>query len=134
MKIAVLDDYQNVASELAPWHMIHGAEVTFLHRWLASEDEVVDTLSGYDIVVAMRERTKFPHEVLRRLPRLRLLVTTGMINRSIDVAAASSQGVLVCGTPWAEDATVEVTWAHILALAHSVANLDEQRGHLAGDR
>jgi phosphoglycerate dehydrogenase-like enzyme len=124
MQIAVLDDYQKVASGLAPWHLIDGAEVTFLHRWMTSEDEVVEALSGYDVVVAMRERTKFPREVLRRLPRLRLLVTTGMINRSIDVAAASAQGVLVCGTPWAEDATVEVTWAHILALAHRLVDED----------
>lgn len=124
MKIAVLDDYQKVASGLAPWHLIDGAQVTFLHRWMTSEDEVVETLSGYDVVVAMRERTKFPREVLQRLPRLRLLVTTGMINRSIDVTAASAQGVLVCGTPWAEDATVEVTWGHILALAHRLVDED----------
>lgn len=124
MKIAVLDDYQNVASELAPWHLIDGAQVTFLHHWMRSEDEVVETLSGFEVIVAMRERTKFPRGVLQRLPRLRLLVTTGMINRSIDVAAASAQGVLVCGTPWAEDATVEVTWAHILALSHRLVDED----------
>lgn len=124
MQIVVLDDYQKVASGLAPWHLIDGAEVTFMHRWMTSEDEVVETLSGYDVIVAMRERTKFPRQVLRRLPRLRLLVTTGMINRSIDVAAAAAQGVLVCGTPWAEDATVEVTWAHILGLAHRLVDED----------
>lgn len=124
MKIAVLDDYQNVAAGLAPWHSIEDATVTFLHHWMGSEDEVVETLSGYDTVVAMRERTKFPRGVLQRLPRLRLLVTTGMINRSIDVAAAAAQGVVVCGTPGAEDATVEVTWAHILALAHRLVDED----------
>ncbi len=124
MKIAVLDDYQRVAADLAPWHRIEGAAITFLHRGFASEDELVQTLAEHDVIVAMRERTKFPRQVLARLPRLRLLVTTGMINRSIDVAAANEMGVLVCGTPWAEDATVEVTWAHILALAHHLVDED----------
>ncbi|MEK0416303.1 MAG: hypothetical protein RI949_309, partial [Pseudomonadota bacterium] len=124
IKIAVIDDYQKVASELAPWHLIEGAQLTFLHRWMTSQDEVVKALSDFDVVVAMRERTKFPRQVLQRLPRLRLLVTTGMINRSIDVAAANDQGVLVCGTPWAEAATVEVTWAHILALTHRLIDED----------
>jgi len=124
MKIAVLDDYQRVARQMADWSSLDGCEVDFFHKPLRAPDELVATLSPYDAIVAMRERTRFPGDILRALPALRLLVTTGMINRSIDLAAARECGIAVCGTPWAEDATVEVTWALILALAHAVPQED----------
>jgi len=124
MRVAVLDDYQRVALAMADWDALAGCQVEFVHEALPTVDEVVRRLEPYDTLVAMRERTRFPAEVLQRLPALRLLVTTGMVNRSIDLAAAAAQGIVVCGTPWAEDATVEVAWGLILAVAHAIAAED----------
>jgi phosphoglycerate dehydrogenase-like enzyme len=124
MKIAVLDDYQRVASDMADWSALAGCQVDFFHDQLRTVDEIRQALASYEALVLMRERTVFPAEVFRALPMLKLVVTTGMINRSIDLAAAASCGVLVCGTPWAEDATVEVTWGHILSLAHAMVQED----------
>jgi phosphoglycerate dehydrogenase-like enzyme len=86
--------------------------------------ELATAFAGFDVLVAMRERTAFPKELFDALPQLRLLVTTGMINRSIDLAAAAARGVVVCGTPWAADATVEVAWGLILGLAHAIPRED----------
>ncbi len=120
MRIAVLDDYQRVARDLADWDTLAGCEIEFLHEPMLTQAEVISRLADFDGVVAMRERTRFPAEVLRSLPRLRLLLTTGMKNRAIDMAAAAECGIVVCGTPWAEDATVELTWGLILGLAHAI--------------
>ncbi|WP_219219354.1 D-2-hydroxyacid dehydrogenase family protein [Variovorax boronicumulans] len=124
MKIAVIDDYQRVAQGMADWSVLSGCEVDFFHQTLRAPDELVARLASYDVIVAMRERTRFPRDILQALPALRLLVTTGMVNRSIDLAAARERGIVVCGTPWAEDATVELTWALILGLAHAVPQED----------
>lgn len=114
MRIAILDDYQNVALELADWDSLN-AEVRVFTEHIADPDELVRRLAGFDVVVAMRERTPFPESVLSRLPDLRLLVTTGQRNASIDVEAARRHGILVCGTGYLPHPTVELTWALILA-------------------
>jgi phosphoglycerate dehydrogenase-like enzyme len=88
---------------------------------VADLGDLVERLAGADVVVAMRERTPFPAEVLARLPRLRLLVTTGMANAAIDVAAAARQGVVVSGTAGSGAATAELAWALVLAVARGVA-------------
>lgn len=125
MRVAVLDDYQQVAGELADWSgRLPGAETVFFPRHLADRDELVAALEPFDVVVAMRERTAFPREVLQRLPRLRLLVTTGMRNASLDLAAAAEFGVLVCGTRSHPTGTAELTWAMILGLVRRVADDD----------
>lgn len=124
MKIAVLDDYQQVAAAMADWSQLAGCTVDFFDRPLGTPQALAAALAPYDAIVAMRERTRFPAELLHALPALRLLVTTGLVNRAIDLAAARARGIVVCGTPWAEDATVEVTWALILALAHAVPKED----------
>jgi phosphoglycerate dehydrogenase-like enzyme len=80
----------------------------------------VETIGKHEVVVIMRERTPFPRSVLARLPRLRLLVTTGMGNASVDMSAAAEQGVVVCGTGVLVPPTAELTWALILGLARSV--------------
>jgi phosphoglycerate dehydrogenase-like enzyme len=121
-RVAVLDDYQQVAATMADWSSLPaGTDVTYLDRHIADESELVAALEPFEVVVAMRERTRFPATVLRRLPRLRLLVTTGMRNASIDLDAAREAGVLVCGTranPWS---TSELTWALIMGLLRGVA-------------
>ena len=115
MRVAVLDDYQRVAAELADWPSL-GAEVTFFDRHLDGE-QVAAALAGFDVVVAMRERTPFPADLLAALPALRLLVTTGSRNASIDLTAASQHGITVCGTGYSSSPTIEHTWAMILAAA-----------------
>lgn len=124
MRIAVLDDYQAVAESLADWGSLAGCQVDFLHAPLGSPGAIVERLRGYEALVLMRERTRFPAEVLRGLPALRLIVTTGMNNRAIDYDQARSQGIVICGTPWAADTTVELTWGLILALARRIPQED----------
>ncbi len=116
MKVAVLDDYQQVAMRFADWTVLD-ADVTFFAEHLATHDDVVGALAGYDVVVAMRERTPFPADLLARLPDLRLLVTTGQRNASIDLKAATAQGITVCATGYLSSPTLEHTWAMILAAA-----------------
>lgn len=119
MRIAILDDYQNVARKLADWDSL-GAELTVFTEPIGGSGEVVRKLAGYDVVVAMRERTKFPADVLRGLPDLKLLVSTGRRNAAIDVAAAQDAGIVVCGTGYLSHPTAEHTWALILAAARNL--------------
>nr|WP_239091723.1 D-2-hydroxyacid dehydrogenase family protein [Streptomyces sp. SID14478] len=121
MRCAVLDDYQDAARERADWARLAGrADVRFLHRHLVAHDELVAELGDCEIVVVMRERTPFPAELIARLPKLRLLITSGRRNASIDLAAAAAQGVTVCGTPGNSEPPAELTWALILGLARGV--------------
>jgi phosphoglycerate dehydrogenase-like enzyme len=119
MKIAVLDDYQNVALDFADWDSL-GAEIEVFDEHIADTDELVRRLDGCEVVVAMRERTRFDAGLLRRLPALKLLVSTGKRNAAIDVGAAQEQGVVVCGTGYLPEPTVEHTWALILAAARNL--------------
>ena len=119
MKIAILDDYQNVASSLADWGSLP-AEVVVFTKAFADGDDAVRALAGFDVLVAMRERTRFPAEVLDRLTGLRLLVSTGPANAAIDVAAARRHGITVCGTGYESHPTIEHTWALILGAARNL--------------
>ena len=124
-RIAVLDDYQSAAAEFTDWSRLPApAEVVEFHDPVADPDAVVARLRGFDVVVAMRERTRFSRDVLSRLPDLKLLVTTGMRNKSIDVEAATELGITVCGTGSSATATVELTWALILAAVRHVPRED----------
>jgi phosphoglycerate dehydrogenase-like enzyme len=125
VRVAVLDDYQHVAQGTADWESLPGGtEVSFFHDHLAGEDELVDRLSAFEIVVAMRERTPFGRSLLARLPGLRLLVTTGMRNAAIDLEAATELGVTVAGTGGVGTHTAELTWALILSLLRHVPSED----------
>jgi phosphoglycerate dehydrogenase-like enzyme len=117
-RVAVLDDYLQRAASLADWESLD-AEVSFFHEPLAG-DALVAALEGFDVLVLMRERTAFPREVLARLPSLRLVVTTGMRNASLDVDHLHERGVVVAGTEGSGTSTVEVAWALILAVAKRV--------------
>ena len=131
-RCAVLDDYQGVAMTATDWTPVSDAvEIEVFREHIADEDALVDALAEYQIVVAMRERTPFPRAVLERLPKLRLIVTTGGRNRSVDVGAAASMGVTVCGTGGLTTPTVELTWALILGLVRSV--VPENAGLRAGE-
>lgn len=119
MRIVVLDDYQQVAGKFADWSGLD-AEVEFIDRPIVDDDDLVQALSGAEVVVAMRERTAFTAGRLERLPNLHLLVTTGRVNASIDVEAARAKGIVVCGTESTTSATPELTWGLILSVLRSI--------------
>jgi phosphoglycerate dehydrogenase-like enzyme len=125
MRIAILDDYQHAAAASADWASLD-AEVTAFSGHIPDTARLAAELRPFDVIVAMRERTPFTAERIRLLPNLRLLVTTGMRNASIDVAAAHEAGVTVCGTRGTPGATAELTWALILALVRHVPAEDRQ--------
>jgi phosphoglycerate dehydrogenase-like enzyme len=121
LRCAILDDYQQVALTAADWSPITDqVEVKTINRHIDSPDELVELIADCEIVVIMRERTPFRASLLKRLPHLKLLVTTGMRNASIDLEAAASQGITVCGTRGAGNATAELTWALVLGLARNI--------------
>jgi phosphoglycerate dehydrogenase-like enzyme len=121
-RVAVLDDYLRRAESLADWESL-GTEVSFFHEPLAGE-ALVRALQAFDVLVLMRERTALPREVLARLPALRLVVTTGMRNASLDIAYLRERGVAVSGTEGSGTSTVEIAWALILAVAKRVVAED----------
>ena len=124
-RVAILDDYQQVALQAADWHALPAdTEVQVFQDHLAEVNAVAARLKDFDIVVAMRERTPFQRALLEQLPHLRLLVTTGMRNASIDVPAATDCGVTVCGTGGLGYPTAELTWGLILALARQIPQED----------
>ncbi|RKN37197.1 D-2-hydroxyacid dehydrogenase family protein [Streptomyces hoynatensis] len=124
-RIAVLDDYQEAALGSADWSPLEGrADVTVFTDHLAEEDAVAERLAGFEVVIAMRERTPFPRSLLVRLPALRLLVTAGMVNAAIDVAAARELGVTVCGTRSGLAGTRELIWGLVLSLVRDIPAQD----------
>ncbi len=124
-RIAILDDYHRIALESADWGSLpKGCDITVFTNHLGPEPAVIEALQKYDVIVAMRERTPFPASVIRSLPELRLLVTTGMRNLAIDMNAARAKGVPVCGTAMAPYAAFEHTWALILAITKNIPRED----------
>jgi phosphoglycerate dehydrogenase-like enzyme len=123
LRCAVLNDFQNVATTAADWSPVAGdVEVVSFPEHFATEDALVAAVAGFDVLVTLRERVRFPASLLARLPRLRLLVASGMRNAAIDLAAARDQGVTVCGTASSATPPLEQTWALLLGLArHTVA-------------
>jgi len=120
-KIAVLDDYQNVALESADWSVLQDrADIAVFQDHLADPDAVIERLLPFDVVCVMRERTPLPREVIERLPNLKLIASTGPGNASIDVAAAGDHGIAVVHTGYRSDPTIELTWALILASARHI--------------
>jgi phosphoglycerate dehydrogenase-like enzyme len=120
-RIVLLDDYQGVALDYGGWDRVPDEwQVVALEQHIDDADELVEALSDAEIVVAMRERTPFPAAILDRLPDLKLLITTGMANASIDVAAAQANGIVVCGTASKGPPTAELSWGLILSLLRSI--------------
>jgi phosphoglycerate dehydrogenase-like enzyme len=125
-RLAILDDYQKVALQMADWKSLGSAvTVEAFHDTLSDQDALAERLQEFEMVVAMRERTPFRSALLERLGKLKLLVTTGVRNASIDLKAAAERGVLVCGTDVVPSSTVELTWGLILALARHISREDE---------
>jgi phosphoglycerate dehydrogenase-like enzyme len=121
LRCVVLDDYQNVALKFGDWAKLKGrVEPQIVTEHIADRERLVATLDAAAIVIAMRERTPFDRALLERLPDLKLLVTTGMRNAAIDLAAATARGITVCGTESSPGATAELTWGLILALMRHI--------------
>ncbi|MGW3726200.1 D-2-hydroxyacid dehydrogenase family protein [Streptomyces sp. NPDC000851] len=120
-RCAVLDDHQNVATSVADWSPVSDrVEVVTFSEHFTTEDELATALADFDFVVTLRERVRFPASVLNRLPRLKLLIASGMRNSVIDYAAARAGDVTVCGTESSSTPPVELTWALLLGLARGI--------------
>jgi phosphoglycerate dehydrogenase-like enzyme len=125
MRVAILDDYQQVALESADWSGVRElADITVFTEYIVRTEALVRALEPFDALVAMRERTAFDAERLSRLPKLRLLVTTGMGNAAIDMDAARARGITVCGTGGSATSTAELTFGLLLALARHIPEED----------
>jgi len=121
LRAAILDDYQSVALGLADWASLRGeVEAIAFDDHVADADALIRRLEDFEIIVAMRERTPFPRALIERLPKLKLLVTSGMRNAAIDVAAATERGIVVSGTDMLGYPTAELTWGLILALTRRI--------------
>jgi phosphoglycerate dehydrogenase-like enzyme len=136
MRLSILDDYQGVALDMADWSPVRarGVEIAVERFPFADEDDVVRSLADSEIVCAMRERTPFPKRIVERLPKLKLLITTGMRNASFDMAALAERGVTVCGTGGpggGNEDTAELAWGLILGAARRIAE-DHQFMRLGG--
>ena len=116
LRIALLDDYQTRAAAAADWSRLADAEMVAFDYHLGGPDDVVAALADFDVVVAMRERTALLSNVLTRLPRLKLLITAGMRNLSIDMECARERGVVVCGTSMLGYPAAELAWALVMSL------------------
>jgi phosphoglycerate dehydrogenase-like enzyme len=120
-RCAVLDDYQNVAMKLADWSKIASdVDVTVFDQHLGGPDEVHRALKDFDIVCMMRERTPFRRNTLEALPKLKLLITTGARNLSIDMGAAAERGITVCGTTSYGNPTTGIAFGLILELTRRI--------------
>jgi phosphoglycerate dehydrogenase-like enzyme len=123
MQVAILDDYQNVALNMADWSEVATqADITVFTDHLADQDAVVERLASFDVVCVMRERTPLPRSVIERLPRLKMIASTGPFNASIDAEAAEERGIYVSTTGGYVESTVELTWALILATARRMVD------------
>ncbi|WP_030703653.1 MULTISPECIES: D-2-hydroxyacid dehydrogenase family protein [unclassified Streptomyces] len=126
LRCAVIEDFQSVSATVTDWSPVtDDVEIVTFTEHLASVDEAAAALAGYDIVVTLRERVPFPAELLARLPRLRLLVASGMRNFAIDFDAARRHGVVVCGTASSVTPPVELTWALLLGLVRGIVPENE---------
>jgi phosphoglycerate dehydrogenase-like enzyme len=131
VQVAVLDDYQNVAMTMADWSPVTArADVKVFTDHVADPDAVVARLTPFDVVFVMRERTPLPRNVIERLPRLRMIASTGPFNASIDMAAAADAGIHVGTTGGSVASTIELTWALILGAARHL--VDERLSIAAG--
>jgi phosphoglycerate dehydrogenase-like enzyme len=121
VEIAVLDDYQDVALEMADWSVLNGrAKITVFRDHIADDHALIEQLRPFDVVCVMRERTPLSRNVIESLPRLKMIASTGPRNRSVDVDAAAERGIVVTSTGYFSEPTVELTWALIHASIRAI--------------
>jgi phosphoglycerate dehydrogenase-like enzyme len=123
MKVAILDDYQNVALSMADWSPVAAhADITVFNDHLADQDAVIERLAPFDVVCVMRERTPLTRSIIECLPQLKMIASTGPFNAAVDVAAAAERGIHISTTGGYIESTVELTWALILAAARRIVD------------
>ena len=123
INIAVLDDYQGVALSIVDWSKITDrADITVFQDHVTDLDALAERLAPFDVICVMRERTPMSASLLERLPRLKLIASTGLRNASIDLAAAADKGITVAHTGYTPTPTIELTWALILASTRHIAS------------
>jgi len=121
VQLAILDDYQNVALRFADWSRIQRmSDITVFNDHLSDPDDVVARLQPFDVLCVMRERTPLPREIIERLPRLKMIASTGPGNASIDEQAARERNIHLTNTGYRSTPTIELTWALILASARNL--------------
>jgi phosphoglycerate dehydrogenase-like enzyme len=121
LRCAILDDYINLTLEIADWSKVQDrVDITVFNQPFASTEAAAEALKDFEIICAMRERTPFPRALFAALPKLKLLITSGMRNAAIDMEAAKDHGVVLCGTQWARDPTAPLTMGLILELTRNI--------------
>ena len=121
MRVAILDDYQNTAMDSADWSSVASqADIEVFKDHIHDEDAVAARLQDFEIICAMRERTPFPQSLIDKLPNLKLIISSGMRNRGIDIEAAKDNDIIVCGTKSVGKPTAELAWGLILGLARKI--------------
>ncbi len=125
MRVAILDDYQGVALRLADWKSLHpDAQIEAFPEHIADLDTLAKRLHTFECLVLMRERTPLRRPLIEKLPNLKLVITTGMHNASVDAAALAERGIVFCGTEGLGHSTAELTWGLILALLRNIPRED----------
>jgi D-3-phosphoglycerate dehydrogenase len=121
MKVAILDDYQNISLTLGNFEKLN-KDFNFhvFNQSFENEDDVIEKLKDFEILLVMRERTPITKNIIKNLKKLKLIITSGMRNKSIDLLSAKEKNILVCGTDSKSNSTVEITWTLILGLARNV--------------
>ena len=126
-RLAILDDYQGMTLKLGPWGSLPGdLSIQVFRDTITDREALVARLESFDAILMMRERTPFPAALIARLPNLKLIMTTGMRNASLDIAACAARGITVCGTGGFGAPTVEITWGLILNLSRGLAKSETQ--------
>ena len=121
MKIAILDDYQQVAEHFADWQKVKDrCELKVFNEPFDDEDHAIENLLDFDALIIMRERTPIATKLLNACSKLKLIITSGMRNKSIDLETCKQKNITVCGTDMHPNPTAELTWALILGLARNI--------------
>ena len=121
LRCAILDDYLNLALTIADWSKVKDRiDITVFNQPFASQEAARSALQDFEIICAMRERTPFPRALFAGLPKLKLLITSGMRNAAIDMEAAKDHQVVLCGTQWARDPTAPLAMGLILELTRNI--------------
>ncbi|QCP53181.1 D-2-hydroxyacid dehydrogenase family protein [Trinickia violacea] len=122
VSVAILDDYQNVALDLADWSPLNNrAQITVFNDHVSEDAQVIERLKPFDVLCVMRERTPLTREILEHLPNLKLIASTGAGNASIDTDAAAERGIEVVHTGYSSTPTIEFAWSMILAMARNIS-------------
>ena len=125
MRIAILDDIEGAALKMADWKKLGtDFKIDVYQDNLPQGDRLIQRLLPYDILVIMRERTRFPRSLIEALPNLKLLLTSGSRNNAIDLATCKEKGIVVCGTDSSKQPPAELTWGLILALMRRIPQMD----------